>query len=416
MTWVKVPRTSIASINSNMSFSGLLQTIIQSIAPEPDQRKSYRCIRMKFLLFYFTFLLALLTSLVTCSESNENSEPDKFDSYSSSYFTNAESVKQVFIFALMHGDVELAKSFVEKYNYLTSQFNVDIFIGLLQCFNGQEAHETCMELFELIKPSFLDVSESSSSPLIHAIIYNNMDVVNALLKMPEAKNFIDKIDRFGRTALMYAAKRGSYYAVLHILQTSEASVNVIDAMGKTALHYACEMNSLKESNTISFQLPNWITGETDVDATNKLNIFMPIFYAKCNILSNGPEYKLNSSDDKEISEIIKEHKGKVHVECDSTEIILSIIKSFALKTLIAADLQQDVIGFLFTNPLMMALNNFCYHLQQLIFPGVDMNFVISFDLGDSFQDFSFNILFVLLIAILLSKAAGIDNISKALNS
>ena len=57
-----------------------------------------------------------------------------------------------------------------------------------------------MELFELLKPSFRDVSGSKSTPLIHAVIYNNMDIVNALLTMPGTKDFIDKFDNFGRTA------------------------------------------------------------------------------------------------------------------------------------------------------------------------------------------------------------------------
>ena len=57
---------------------------------------------------------------------------------------------------------------------------------------------------------------------------------------------------------------------------------------------------------------------------------------------------------------------------------------------------------------MIAINDLCYHFQQLISPGMDLNFVVSLDLGYGFQDFSFNILFVILIAIFMKKAVEMN--------
>jgi hypothetical protein len=47
--------------------------------------------------------------------------------------------------------------------------------------------------------------------------------------------------------------------------------------------------------------------------------------------------------------------------------------------------------------VMMALNDVCYHFMQLLLPGVDVNLNVNIDVGESIHDFSFNVLFVVLM-------------------
>lgn len=370
---------------------------------------------MRSTILYTFVLLSVLIVLVagSVSEPTTKTQADSFDNDSDFSEKSPEIVKQEFTFALINGNVEEVKSSIEKYDYLTRKFNVDIFVGLLKCFNHKSKHETCMELFELLKPSFRDVSGSKSTPLIHAVIYNKMDIVNALLTMPEINVFIDKVDNFGRTALMYAAKLGSFYAVQHIIRISTASINLQDRFGKTALHYACEMNSLRDENSApTLELPSWLTGVPNPDSNVKNEIFSMILLNGGNILPDGPEYKLTTSDS-QISKIVTEKGGKVVIEYTAEDRIAKIVKFTLVSQLkrllglthIYSAVEFVLISVLLANPFMMAINDLCYHIQQIILPGTDFNFVVTLDLGgDGLADFSFNILFVLLMALLVKKA------------
>ena len=153
-----------------------------------------------------------------------------------------------------------------------------------------------------------------------------MDVVNSLT-MPETKDFIDKVDNFGRTALMYAAKLGSVYAVHHIIRISAASINLKDRFGKTALHYACEMNSLSDENSgPTLKLPSWLTGVANPDSNVKTKYFSRFFWMKGNILPDGPEYKLTTSDS-QISKIITDKGGKVVIEYSAEDRMLWLLNT-----------------------------------------------------------------------------------------
>lgn len=366
---------------------------------------------MKSISLYSIFLLASLTALVTGSESDTDS--DNFYA-ENSHTKDPKHVKQDFYFELVNGNVPSVKSYIDKYDYLTQQFNVDIFTGLLKCFNGRfSKHEDCMEIVQLLAPSFRDVSESISTPLIHAIIYNNIEIVNILFMMDEIKDLVDKTDQFGRTALMYAAKSGSCYVVQRILNISNESVNLKDKFGKTALHYACEMNRSTKKETISFELPKWLTGEPDIDTENKLQIFKSIYYREAVILEDGPEYKLTSSD-RTISEFITSSGGKVRIESSAEELMIKAFAPIAVAHLIksivpvdsVASIDPALFNFILANPLILGLNELCYKFQRLLTTDVDLNFVVSLDLGNGFQDYSFNIFFVLLMAFLVEKALG----------
>lgn len=75
------------------------------------------------------------------------------------------------------------------------------------------------------------------SPLLLAIISNQVDVVEALLEHPGLT--IDMIDQDGRTALIHASLVGSDKIVQLLLESSKSlDVNVGDTEGYTALHHA----------------------------------------------------------------------------------------------------------------------------------------------------------------------------------
>lgn len=367
---------------------------------------------MKSIVLYSAFLLATLATLVRGSEYLDQNitepvlseQPEEKD---------PEYVKLEFYFQVINGNIASVKNFIDKYDYLTQRFNADIFSGLLTCFRNKEGskHDDCMEIFEMLKPSFGDVSESNSSPLIHAIIYGNMEIVNALLTMPEAKEFVDKVDQFGRTALMYAAKSGSEYALAHIIIISAESINLKDRDGKTALHYVCEMNPpISKKETLTFGIPKYLSGETDFEAEKKWKMFRSIFIDGAKILSDGPKYKLSSSDS-QLADFIIFQGGKVQIEAGPEDLAVNLVASVTVTSLIKAlglthlttKAASSIIGFILANPVMLALNYICYVFQNMIIPGIDMNFVISLDLGDGFQDISFNILFVMLMAVLIKN-------------
>lgn len=75
------------------------------------------------------------------------------------------------------------------------------------------------------------------SPLLLAIISNQVDVVEALLEHPGLT--IDMVDQDGRTALIHASLVGSDKIVQLLLESSKSlDVNVGDTEGYTALHHA----------------------------------------------------------------------------------------------------------------------------------------------------------------------------------
>lgn len=330
-----------------------------------------------------------------------------------------EYIKQKFMHSIQSGNIAESKVYAEKYNYLTEKFNRNIFSELIKCFESQDKEESCWELFEVLKPSFFDVSRSTTTPLILAVRHNRMELVAALLKMEDVKNIIDKVDEFDRTALMYAAKRGSYFAVKIILQNSSESVNMKDFMGKTAIHYACEMNPKPslDSEKAVIEFPAFLTGAVDKNVDNKLSIVGILMIYGGLIYPESPEYKLTASD-VELKEMITEFSGRVFIK-DDVKILVKrlgqgLVLFQGLKFLqmngILNEISAKLIGFFLENPLMMTLNNFCYHFMQFLLPGTDTNFVISIDVGDGSQDFSFNILFVVLMASAVQYA--IENYSK----
>lgn len=318
-----------------------------------------------------------------------------------------EFVKQIFIVSISNAQLDEVKYFSEQYPYLTEKFNRDIFSGLIKCFDLFDNEGTCWSIFEILAPSFNDVSSSTTTPLILAVRRDKMVLVNALLKLESVKNFIDKVDEFDRSALMYAAKRGKYFAVKRILDISTESVNLKDFLGKTAIHYACEMNPLDIPVTTGIELPEYLTGSTIADAANKTEIIGLLMANGGEIFSDGPEYKLTAADSN-IGILISNFGGKVVVD-NNYDVISTLGTGLAVgqavkllnKTNALNQIGANVIGILLANPLMLFFNDICYYLMQAILPGVDINLTVSVDIGSGIHEFSFNLLFVILMVPVL---------------
>lgn len=363
---------------------------------------------MKQLVLYILFLLISFSigSQVTDSKdqesinSSESIESDGFDFDPE----DPEFMKQNFIFSLMNAQLAQARIYVEKYDYLTNKFNRDIFTGFMKCFDKEDKEDICWEIFEILKPSFFDVSRSTTTPLILAIRQNKMSLVNALLKLDEIKSIIDKIDEFERTALMYAAKRGSLFAVKRILDISSASLNFKDFLGKTAIHYACEMNPLAKTEQPQFQFPSYLSGAVDTDVDNKSTIVAILMAYGGQISQDGPGYNLNSAD-WELEKLLTDFGGKVFIEDKVEDMVRHLGTGLVLAHIINKNngakvlnkMSTKLMGVLFANPMMLALNELCFEVMQALLPGIDANFNFSIEVDDTIHDYSFNLLFVLMM-------------------
>lgn len=356
-----------------------------------------------------SLFLGFLLSTVLASEALSENELE-FN------LENPEHVKDKFIEAVKIGNVNVSKEYVDKYEYLTEKFNRDIFQGLIDCFDTTESAKQCWEIFELIKLSFGDLSQTTSTPLILAIRHDKTELVHALLKNEDIQRSVGAKDEFERTALMYAAKRGNRFVIQRIFQVSKdvyikEFINAKDFFGKTAIHYACEMHPKKSS-----ELPPIL-----IDL--KLELVSWLIANGAEIYADGPEYKLKSEDDR-VRSMIENGNGKVVVEggvqdvaTDSGLSIIAlkgvhVIRMYAIALKAAQMIRMyaplklitsKLVYILLANPLLSLLNEACFTIQQNLFPGVDMNLNISFDLGDRIQDFSFNILFVMMMVPVLMK-------------
>lgn len=146
--------------------------------------------------------------------------------------------------AIRQRDFRKAEQLVEYNSFLVDQFNEHHFNALLCLYNhfNQDFSTTeFWDFFELLRPSFVNVSGSNTSPLIRAIVVGNMEVFSELLSGHEIGRIVDPIDVFGRTALMYACKIGNVLFINELISLSRISINHKDKEGKTALHYVCEM-------------------------------------------------------------------------------------------------------------------------------------------------------------------------------
>ena len=364
--------------------------------------------------FLWLLLLALLLSAVFAS-SDLLLDTDTTGEDDESNVHDPEFVKQQFILSVTKGQVSECQYYVGKYEFLTRHFNRNIFGALLDCFEElYENSDSCWEIFDLIKPSFADVSRSTSTPLILALRRNRMELFTALINLQSVHDTIDIEDEFARTALMYAAKRGSYNAVKMIIDLSTASINYRDFLGKSVLHYACEMNSIsvgiEQPLDVNFDILPLISGNSVIDASNKAIIFFMLVANGANIEIHDPEFKLNFQD-QYLKYFIRANGGKVSMVKKIDEIIstaaigvamLQAANSFGLSGTLKT-VGAKLISVFLANPFLMAINEICFRIQKMILPDVDLNLVVSFDLGDRFQDFSFNILFVMLMAPIISK-------------
>lgn len=258
----------------------------------------------------YSLLLVFLSSVVSASEfynfKTEDEGELKFDP------EDPENVRENFIGAIEDANVTKCQKYVKKYDYLTDIFNSNIFQGLINCFEYNEDLQQCWRIFELIKPSLGNVSQSTSTPLILAICGDGHDLVDALLKIEEVRHSIDAMDEYNRTVLMVAARRGNLYAVKRILELrNESIINAKDLSGKTALHYACEMIPVKNKRCSS-ALPTVLTGILDKTTELKCEIVTLLIDSGAEVYADGPEYKLNP-EDVEVKGILDDSNGKNNI-------------------------------------------------------------------------------------------------------
>lgn len=373
---------------------------------------------MKIILL--SVLVSIFCSMMLASEIQESVEVSTSSSSSPSVsieeevdidLDDPEYVKENLIRSIIAANVQQTKNLIEKYEYLVESFNRDIFIGMIRCFDLVENEESCLEILNLIKPSFKDVSKSKTTPLILAIRENKKSLASDLLDFEEVKATIGEKDEFDRTALMYAVKRGNMFVTRRILLISTDSINNKDFLGKTALHYACEMNSVKkEKSLMSMDIPSVLTGAVDEDVSMKFSIVSMLMANGAKVVVNGPEYKLKIGDNI-VKKLLESFNGKVVVEYSRQDLGLKaglMAASLPLARLLQLDYPiksaaSSLIYIMLANPLFAVINEACYAIQQAIMPGVDMNLNLSFDLGDNIQDFSFNILFVMLMIPVMMK-------------
>lgn len=341
-----------------------------------------------FLFFLFTVLIAMVFG--SSLDGAENASDDDQDD-----FEQPSVIKHKFINAVAHAQVPECKYFIEKYDYLNSRFNRDVFEAMISCFDLEGRTEDCWEIFEMIQPSFEDVSSSTTTPLIMSLRKNKMEIFKALISLDNVKSTVDNVDEFARTALMYAAKRGSYFAIIKLIEMSTNSIGKKDFMDKTVLHYACEMNLIEICK---------VDSEPSCNADNKYSIFVTLLHNGAKIDYHGPEFKLNSEDGV-LKDLIIAKGGKVYVTKKPEDLIFKgLIGLTALQvantlkiTEKAVYLAGKVLPLILANPLMIALNEMCFQIQKTLLPGLDLNLVLSFDLGNEFQDISLNLFFLMLL-------------------
>ena len=150
-----------------------------------------------------------------------------------------QAIKDNFSAALASGDIVEVFDNLETYAFLTKKYDVEIFEGMLNCFdNPRTDKDVCSEFFELLKPSCAYVSDVINTPLIQAIQHKNDLVTEGLLNMPEVLEFVDKTDFMGRTALMFASMDCNRPLITRILEISKATLNLADLDGFRAVDYA----------------------------------------------------------------------------------------------------------------------------------------------------------------------------------
>ncbi len=318
------------------------------------------------------FLFLLLTILITMVFGSSLNGAESTNDDQNGFENDSEQpsvIKHKLIYAVAQAQVPECKTFIEKCDYLISRFNRDVFEAMISCFDLEGKTEDCWEIFEMIQPSFEDVSSSTTTPLIMALRKNKMEIFKALISLDNIKSTVDNVDEFGRTALMYAAKRGSFFAVIKIIDMSTNSIGKKDFMDKTVLHYACEMNPIEFCE---------VDSETSCDADNKYRIFVTLLHNGAKIDYQGLEFKLNSEDGF-LKELIIAKGGKVSVTNKPKDLIFqSLIGYTALRvantltiTEKAVYLVGKVLPLILANPLMIALNEMCFQIQNTLLPGLD---------------------------------------------
>lgn len=240
-----------------------------------------------------------------------------------------------------------------------------------------------------------------------------------LLKLDNVKDTINSVDIFGRSALIYACKAGSFFAVKIILDISADAINLRDMKLKTALHYACEMRpktsplegqnimtSIK-SGQLDLQKIFEYFQVSDADINNKKEIVEFLLSRGAEVIAL-PAYKL-TSDDYLVELLLQARGGSVQVtetlnyKIKKMFIVASMIKFIHFSGLfeMLKNISVQNIHAIYTKSPLIQINNLFYHLQNLILPGVDLNLNISVDVYGSIHDFSFNLFFLAVVAYVI---------------
>jgi hypothetical protein len=307
-----------------------------------------------------------------------------------SFINDPHNVKHRFLRMIQMEEIDEAEKLAGEFPYLVDQFNRDIFKELLNSFEKEYADKQVRtKFFELLTPSFLDVSASTTTPLIQSITRPNKEVFTALIQIPGIEAIANKVDNFRRTALMYACNSGDFYLVKQLIGMSRESINFKDDFEKTALHYTCEMAG---------------------DATDPEYVDTKLYIAKmligngATVSIDGPEYKISSLDT-ELADLISSKRGELVVveplaikmkKITIASLAVLFVRVFGLSQSIAY-VESALFGLLFNNPLMLGLNEMCFAFQHLILPQYDLNVNISIDSGDAIRDISLNWFFIIFL-------------------
>ncbi len=164
----------------------------------------------------------------------------------SSTFESESLIKEDFIGAIRSRDVGAASSLVEQNPFLTARFDQSLFTEVLRCYEQENSEIVCEPFYELLEPSFADLSQSETTPFIMSIEPNSFPVFNKLVLIPA---YVKVCDSLNRSALVHAVKMGRRYMFARILRYGVLSadeitelLNVRESENKTILHHVCESN------------------------------------------------------------------------------------------------------------------------------------------------------------------------------
>ncbi len=293
-----------------------------------------------------------------------------------------------FIFSILNRDLEAAKRLAQDNPFLTAQFNADIFSEILKCYAQEMNQAICEPFYELISPSFTELSKSETTPMIMAVFANSIEVFNKLIE--SSSNLIAK-DTYGRTPLMYAARLDREYMMLRMVmygldkvENREELLNVRDKHNKSLLHHICESSQTDSEKAEWVRVLKVYGVQVDTNHPYAANVWA---------------YELRR-------ELVTQGAKVFHKDADKMlelGLDLSLKASLGTAILLRKEIFDFAIPFLFiiadSLPAQLAQAPF-YYLGQLLLHGFDANLVLSYDTDNYICRLKFNLLFLVALGLI----------------